>query len=82
MTSPAAKRTYLRTVLFLVASLALLGVAALAYPLFYYSYVPKKVVSIPVHLQYKYVHFSFLAVFTFFLLQYIPHYSLNLARTN
>ena len=56
MTSPAAKRTYLRTILFLFASLVLLGVAALAYPIFYYSYVPKKVVTIPIHLQYRYVY--------------------------
>lgn len=53
-TSPAAKRTYLGTVLFLGASLVLLGIAAIAYPVFYYSYVPKKLVTIPVHLQYKY----------------------------
>ena len=56
MTSPAAKRTYLRTFLFIAASLALLCIAALTYPVFYYSYVPKKVVTIPVHLQYKYVY--------------------------
>ncbi|KAI1638199.1 putative adipose-regulatory protein-domain-containing protein [Biscogniauxia mediterranea] len=51
--SPTARRTYLSTVLFIAASLVLLGVAAIAYPVFYYNYVPKKVVSIPVHLQYN-----------------------------
>ncbi|KAI1801510.1 putative adipose-regulatory protein-domain-containing protein [Daldinia bambusicola] len=51
-TSPTAKRTYLSAILFLSASLALLCIAALAYPIFYYSYVPKKVISLPLHLQY------------------------------
>ncbi|KAI1777303.1 putative adipose-regulatory protein-domain-containing protein [Hypoxylon cercidicola] len=52
-TSPAAQRTYLNTLLFFAASLALLCIAAIAYPIFYYNYVPKKVISIPVHLQYN-----------------------------
>jgi hypothetical protein len=52
-TSPTAKRTYLGTVLFVAASIALLCVAALAYPIFYYNYVPKKIISVPIHLQYK-----------------------------
>ncbi|KAI1769370.1 putative adipose-regulatory protein-domain-containing protein [Hypoxylon sp. FL1150] len=52
-TSPTAKRTYLNTLLFFSASLALLCIAAIAYPVFYYNYVPKKVISIPVHLQYN-----------------------------
>jgi len=52
-TSPKAKKTYLGTVLFIIVSLALLGIAALAYPIFYYNYVPKKLVSVPIHLQYK-----------------------------
>ncbi|KAI1387781.1 putative adipose-regulatory protein-domain-containing protein [Hypoxylon trugodes] len=51
-TSPAAQRTYLSAALFGAASLALLCIAALAYPIFYYNYVPKKLISIPVHLQY------------------------------
>jgi seipin len=41
--------------LFSAVSVFLLCIAALAYPVFYYNYVPKKVVSVPVHLQYKYV---------------------------
>lgn len=53
VTAPAAQRAYLSTLLFLAASLVLLVVAALAYPVFYYSYVPKKLVSLPVHLQYN-----------------------------
>ncbi|KAI1263256.1 hypothetical protein F5Y18DRAFT_395130 [Xylariaceae sp. FL1019] len=51
--SPAAKRTYLGTILFVGAALALTCIAALAYPVFYYSYVPKKVITVPVHLQYN-----------------------------
>ncbi|KAI0888184.1 putative adipose-regulatory protein-domain-containing protein [Annulohypoxylon maeteangense] len=51
-TSPAAQRTYLSAALFFGASLALLCIAALAYPVFYYNYVPKKLITIPVHLQY------------------------------
>lgn len=53
VTAPAAQRAYLSTFLFLAASAVLLLVAALAYPVFYYSYVPKKLVSLPVHLQYN-----------------------------
>ncbi|KAL7622531.1 hypothetical protein AAE478_008038 [Parahypoxylon ruwenzoriense] len=52
-TSPAAKKTYLNAVLFFAASLVLLCIAALIYPIFYYNYVPKKVISIPIHLQYN-----------------------------
>ncbi|KAI1290471.1 putative adipose-regulatory protein-domain-containing protein [Xylaria venustula] len=51
-TSSTAKKTYLGTALFVSASFVLLGIAALIYPLFYYSYVPKKLVTVPVHLQY------------------------------
>ncbi|KAI1343053.1 hypothetical protein F5Y15DRAFT_371936 [Xylariaceae sp. FL0016] len=52
-TSSTAKRAYLGTFLFFATSLVLLCIAALAYPVFYYNYVPEKVVSIPVHLQYN-----------------------------
>ncbi|KAI0844472.1 putative adipose-regulatory protein-domain-containing protein [Daldinia vernicosa] len=51
-TSPVAQRTYLSAALFFSASLVLLFIAALAYPVFYYNYVPKKVISLPIHLQY------------------------------
>ncbi|KAI1747734.1 putative adipose-regulatory protein-domain-containing protein [Xylaria castorea] len=52
-TSSTAKRTYIRTVLFITASTVLLGIAALAYPVFYYNYVPKKLITVPIHLQYN-----------------------------
>lgn len=52
-TAPTAQRAYINTFLFISTSVALLCIAALAYPIFYYSYVPKKVVSLPIHLQYK-----------------------------
>jgi hypothetical protein len=55
-TTPTAQRVYISTFLFAVTSAVLLIVAATAYPIFYYTYVPKKVVSIPIHLQYKYVY--------------------------
>lgn len=57
-TTPTAQRVYISTFLFAVTSAVLLFLAAAAYPIFYYKYVPKKVVSIPIHLQYKYVHGS------------------------
>lgn len=31
----------------------LLGIASLAYPVFYYNYVPKKLIRVPIHLQYN-----------------------------
>ncbi|KAI0198188.1 putative adipose-regulatory protein-domain-containing protein [Astrocystis sublimbata] len=52
-TSSTAKRTYISTVLFVFASVVLLAIAALAYPIFYYNYVPKKLISVPLHLQYN-----------------------------
>ncbi|KAH9885527.1 hypothetical protein F4778DRAFT_760775 [Xylariomycetidae sp. FL2044] len=52
-TSSTAKRTYLGTFFFLAASFALLCVAGVVYPVFYYNYVPRKVITIPVHLQYN-----------------------------
>ncbi|ORY62647.1 putative adipose-regulatory protein-domain-containing protein [Pseudomassariella vexata] len=52
-TAPSAQRAYLTTFFLVATSLTLLGIATLAYPVFYYSYVPKKVVSVPVHLQYN-----------------------------
>ncbi|KAI1366834.1 putative adipose-regulatory protein-domain-containing protein [Xylaria arbuscula] len=51
-TSSTAKRTYLGAALLAGASLALLASAVLGYVVFYYNYVPKKVVSLPIHLQY------------------------------
>ncbi|KAI0129473.1 putative adipose-regulatory protein-domain-containing protein [Xylariales sp. AK1849] len=52
-TAPAAQRVYLTTFLLATTSLTLLFIAALVYPIFYYTYVPKKVVSVPIHLQYN-----------------------------
>ncbi|KAK7943197.1 uncharacterized protein PG986_012310 [Apiospora aurea] len=52
-TAPTAQRAYINTFLFISTSVALLCIASLAYPIFYYSYVPKKVVSLPIHLQYN-----------------------------
>jgi seipin len=52
-TAPAARRFYLNTLFFFTTSIVLLCIAAAAYPIIYYAYVPKKVVSLPVHLQYK-----------------------------
>ncbi|KAI1434054.1 hypothetical protein GGR50DRAFT_442080 [Xylaria sp. CBS 124048] len=52
-TSPTAKKTYLGTFLLVYTSLVLLGIASLVYPVFYYNYVPKKLVTLPIHLQYN-----------------------------
>ncbi|KAI0174991.1 putative adipose-regulatory protein-domain-containing protein [Pestalotiopsis sp. NC0098] len=52
-TTPTAQRVYISTFLFAVTSAVLLFLAAAVYPIFYYKYVPKKVVSIPIHLQYN-----------------------------
>ncbi|KAI1169944.1 putative adipose-regulatory protein-domain-containing protein [Nemania sp. FL0916] len=52
-TSQAAKRMYVGTFLLVSTSLVLLSFAVIAYPVFYYHYIPEKVTSIPVHLQYN-----------------------------
>ncbi|KAH7021023.1 putative adipose-regulatory protein-domain-containing protein [Microdochium trichocladiopsis] len=52
-TSPPARRTYLGTILFLATSFILLCIAVLAYLVFYFNYVPQKLVSVPIHLQYN-----------------------------
>ncbi|GAP88278.1 putative tubulin-tyrosine ligase protein [Rosellinia necatrix] len=52
-TSSTAKRTYISTALFVSAASLLLGIAVFAYPVFYYNYVPKKLITLPVHLQYN-----------------------------
>ena len=51
-TSPPLLRTYLRTLLFLVASTILFAFAVIAYTSFYYSYVPIRGISVPVYLQF------------------------------
>ncbi|KAK2624747.1 hypothetical protein QTJ16_005940 [Diplocarpon rosae] len=51
-TSKPARQTYLNTVLFMITSLILLGLAVLAYVVFYYSYVPQIGIEHVIHLQY------------------------------
>jgi seipin len=53
VTSKPARRAYLSTALFLLTSLFLLGTAALAYVLFYNSYIPNRGFSRPVYLQFN-----------------------------
>jgi seipin len=45
-------RTYLRTILLFITSTILLGLAAVAYTSFYYSYIPVRGISAPVYLQF------------------------------
>ena len=51
-TSPPLLRTYLRTLLLLIASSVLFAFAVIAYTSFYYSYVPIRGISVPVYLQF------------------------------
>ena len=51
-TSPPLLRTYLRTLLLLIASTILFAFAVVAYTSFYYSYVPIRGISVPVYLQF------------------------------
>lgn len=51
-TSKPAQRTYLNTILLLTTSTLLLGVAVVAYLLFYLNYIPKIGIERAVHLQY------------------------------
>ncbi|KAF1999672.1 hypothetical protein P154DRAFT_467460 [Amniculicola lignicola CBS 123094] len=50
--SPTLLRTYLRTLLLLLASSILFGLAVIAYTSFYLSYIPVRGISVPVYLQY------------------------------
>lgn len=52
VTSPTLLRTYLKTVLFFIASSILFAVAVVAYSTFYYAYIPIRGLSTPVYLQY------------------------------
>jgi len=54
-TSKPARQTYLNTILFMITSAILLGLAALAYILFYFNYVPQIGIVRIIHLQYGYV---------------------------
>ncbi|KAF1842051.1 uncharacterized protein K460DRAFT_380012 [Cucurbitaria berberidis CBS 394.84] len=51
-TSPLLLRTYLRTALLFLTSTILFGLAVIAYSSFYYSYIPVRGVTVPVHLQF------------------------------
>ncbi|KAF3036104.1 hypothetical protein E8E11_003162 [Didymella keratinophila] len=50
--SPPLLRTYLRTLLLLIASVVLFAFAIIAYTSFYYSYIPIRGLSVPVYLQF------------------------------
>ncbi|KAF2133401.1 hypothetical protein P153DRAFT_353763 [Dothidotthia symphoricarpi CBS 119687] len=51
-TSPPLLRTYLRTALLLLTSAILFGSAVVAYTSFYYSYIPVRGITVPVHLHF------------------------------
>ncbi|KAF9697023.1 hypothetical protein EKO04_004666 [Ascochyta lentis] len=51
-TSPPLLRTYLRTLLLVIASTILFAFAVIAYTSFYYSYIPIRGISVPVYLQF------------------------------
>ncbi|CAG8983645.1 hypothetical protein HYALB_00004076 [Hymenoscyphus albidus] len=51
-TSKPAQKTYLNTFLFLITSTVLLGVAIVAYGLFYFNFVPQIGIERVIHLQY------------------------------
>ncbi|OMP84427.1 Seipin-like protein, partial [Diplodia seriata] len=50
--SKPARRAYIQTLLLILGTFALLGVAIAAYSVFYLAYVPTRGFSVPVHLQY------------------------------
>jgi hypothetical protein len=52
VTSKSAQKAYLNTILAIVTSFALLLTAAVAYIIFYFSYVPDRGLSRPVYLQF------------------------------
>ncbi|KAF2191190.1 hypothetical protein K469DRAFT_736034 [Zopfia rhizophila CBS 207.26] len=52
LTSPPLLRTYLRTILILLASTALFATAVVAYTSFYYAYIPVRGIDVPVYLQF------------------------------
>ena len=55
-TSKPAQKTYLNAILFTITSTILLGLAIVAYGLFYYNYVPQINIERIIHLQYGYAH--------------------------
>ncbi|KAG9228686.1 putative adipose-regulatory protein-domain-containing protein [Amylocarpus encephaloides] len=52
VTSKPAQKTYLNTILLLISSSILFGIAVVAYIIFYYNYVPQIGIEKAVHLQY------------------------------
>lgn len=54
--SKPALRAYLNTILIVLAGLALLGVAIVAYVFFYYSYVPTRGFTRPIYLEFGPAH--------------------------
>lgn len=52
ITSKAARRALVNSILFFVASVALFSIAAIGYILFYRSYLPDQITTVPVHIQY------------------------------
>ena len=52
VTSKTARRALVNSILFFITSVALVGLAAFAYILFYRSYLPDQITTVPVHLQY------------------------------
>jgi seipin len=53
--SKPAQRAYIKTLLFFLAGTLLLVLAAVAYVIFYYNYIPQIGVERVVHLQFGYV---------------------------
>jgi seipin len=52
-TSKPARQTYVNTVLVMITSAILLGLAVFAYILFYLNYVPQIGIERIIHLQYR-----------------------------
>lgn len=59
-TSKPAQKTYLNTLLLMITSAILLGLAVIAYVLFYFNFVPQTSIEKTIHLQYGFVDLSFL----------------------
>ena len=55
-TSKPARQTYLNTLLFMTTSAILLGLAVIAYILFYFNYMPQIGIERTIHLQYGYLY--------------------------
>jgi seipin len=52
VTSKPAQKSYLNTILFVIASSILGFLAAVAYVFFYYNFIPQIGITAPVHLQF------------------------------